>query len=239
MKGGGGMQDICIFKRVEKKYPIDEGKKDMLLSLIKDRLVADSHGKSTICSLYLDTPDRQLIRASIDARTYKEKLRIRSYGVPQKDTQVFLEIKKKYKGVVYKRRVKMPLSTAEEYISNGTPPFDSQIMREIDYAMKFYRHPKPSMLIAYEREAFFSKEDEGLRITFDKNIRFRDNEKDMTVGAEGTKIIEDGRYILEIKTNGGMPLWLAEALDKCKIFPSSFSKYGISHLMTLQKPIPR
>ena len=142
------MQDICIFKRVEKKYPIDESKKDMLLSLIKDRLVADSHGKSTICSLYLDTPDRQLIRASIDARTYKEKLRIRSYGVPQKDTMVFLEIKKKYKGVVYKRRVKMPLSTAEEYISNGTPPFDSQIMREIDYAMKFYRHPKPSMLIA-------------------------------------------------------------------------------------------
>ncbi len=233
------MQDICIFKRVEKKYPIDSRKKDMLLSLIKDKLVSDPHGKSTICSMYLDTPDRQLIRASIEARTYKEKLRIRSYGVPQKDTMVFLEIKKKYKGVVYKRRVKMTLRDAEEYIATGVSPVQSQIMREIDYAMKFYRHPKPSMLIAYEREAFFSKEDDGLRLTFDKNIRFRENVTDMTSGADGTKIIDDGKYILEIKTNGGMPLWLSEALDKCGIYPSSFSKYGISHLMTLKNAAPR
>lgn len=238
-KGGCGMQDICIFKRVEKKYPIDDCKKDMLLSLINEKLVSDPHGKSTVCSLYLDTPDRQLIRASIDARIYKEKLRIRSYGVPQKDTKVFLEIKKKYKGVVYKRRVKMSLQDAEQYISTGKSPLQSQIMREIDYAMRFYRHPKPSMLIAYEREAYFSKEDEGLRLTFDKNIRFRENELDISKGDHGTKITDEGKYILEIKTNGGMPLWLSEALDKCKIYPSRFSKYGTAHLITLKNTISR
>lgn len=239
MKGGGKMQDICIFKRVEKKYHIDTAKKDMLLSLIREYLVTDSHGKSTVCSMYLDTPDRQLIRASIDARTYKEKLRIRSYGVPQKDTKVFFEIKKKYKGVVYKRRVKMTLADAEEYLATGKSPIQSQIMSEIDYAMRFYRYPKPSMLIAYEREAYFSKGDDGLRITFDKNIRFRENDPDMTAGAHGTKIIDDDKYILEIKTNGGMPLWLSEALDKCKIYPSSFSKYGTAHLITLKNSVPR
>lgn len=239
MKGGGAVQDICIFKRVEKKYSIDSAKKDMLLSLINKKLVSDPHGKSTVCSTYLDTPDRQLIRTSIDARTYKEKLRIRSYGVPQKDTKVFLEIKKKYKGVVYKRRVKMTLADAEEYLATGKSPIQSQIMREIDYAMRFYRYPKPSMLIAYEREAYFSREDDGLRLTFDKNIRFRGNDLDMTAGAHGTKIIDDGKYILEIKTTGGMPLWLSKALDKCEIFPSSFSKYGTAHLITLKNSVPR
>ena len=173
------MKDILIFKRVEKKYRIDESKKNMLLAMIIDNLKADPHGKSTICSVYLDTPDRLLIRNSIDARTYKEKLRIRSYGTPKPETDVFLEIKKKYKGVVHKRRVKMPLEKALEYVSTGKTDINNQIMREIDYAMHFYRHPAPSILIAYERDAYFGKDDEGLRLTFDRNIRFREENTDL------------------------------------------------------------
>ncbi len=229
------MKDILIFKRVEKKYRINESKKNMLLAMIIDRLKADPYGNSTICSVYLDTPDRLLIRNSIDARTYKEKLRIRSYGVPQKDTQVFLEIKKKYKGVVHKRRVKMPLTDALEYVSTGKTNIDSQIMREIDYAMHFYGHPAPSMLIAYERDAYFGKEDDGLRLTFDRNIRFREQNTDLTQGDHGEKILPDGEYVLEIKTNGGMPMWLSSALDKLKIYPLGFSKYANAHYISLEK----
>lgn len=229
------MQDICIFKRVEKKYPVDTQKKNMLLNAVSHRLVADAHGKSTVCSLYLDTPDRLLIRNSITATTYKEKLRLRSYGTPKSDTEIFFEIKKKYKGVVYKRRVKMPLSVAEEYIRTGKMPIKSQIMSEIDYTMRFYRSPMPSMLIAYEREAYFSKDDDGLRITFDTAIRYRDTELDMTVGSHGTEITDKDRWIMEIKTNGGMPIWLAEALDQCEIYPSRFSKYANAHLLTLKE----
>lgn len=233
------MKDILIFKRVEKKYRIDESKKNMLLAEIDDNLVPDPHGKSTICSVYLDTPDRQLIRASIDARTYKEKLRIRSYGTPKTDTNVFLEIKKKYKGVVHKRRVKLPLADALEYVSTGKTNIDTQIMREIDYAMHFYRHPAPSMLIAYERDAYFGKEDEGLRLTFDHSIRFREQDTDLTKGSFGEKILPEGEYVLEIKTNGGMPLWLSDALDKLKIYPTSFSKYANAHYMSLTTPVPK
>ncbi len=229
------MKDILIFKRVEKKYRIDESKKNMLLALIIDHLKADPHGNSTICSVYLDTPDRLLIRNSIDARTYKEKLRIRSYGVPQDETDVFLEIKKKYKGVVHKRRVKMPLKDALEYVYTGKTGTDSQIMREIDYAMKFYKSPAPSMLIAYERDAYFGKNDEGLRLTFDRNIRFREDNTELTAGSFGEYILPEGEYVLEIKTNGGMPLWLSNALDKLKIYPTSFSKYANAHLLCLKK----
>ena len=229
------MKDILIFKRVEKKYRIDESKKNMLLAMIIDNLKADPHGKSTICSVYLDTPDRLLIRNSIEARTYKEKLRIRSYGTPKPETDVFLEIKKKFKGVVHKRRVKMPLEKALEYVSTGKTDINNQIMREIDYAMHFYRHPAPSMLIAYERDAYFGKDDEGLRLTFDRNIRFREENTDLADGAYGEKILPDGEYVLEIKTNGGMPLWLSSALDKLKIYHTGFSKYANAHYISLEK----
>ena len=115
-------KDLYIFKRVEKKYRVSTLQKERLLDIIGDKLIPDEHGKSTVCSLYLDTPTYLLIRNSIEARTYKEKLRLRSYGVPTGDTRVFLEIKKKFEGVVYKRRVSMSLDEAKTYINGGGSP---------------------------------------------------------------------------------------------------------------------
>ncbi len=218
--------DIYIFRRVEKKYRVTQQEKDALLSEIGSYLTPDPHGRSTICSLYLDTPDFLLIRNSIDARTYKEKLRLRSYGTPSGESKVFLEIKKKFKGVVYKRRVSMTLKQAEEYIVGGICPESSQIMDEIEYAMNFYRRPKPRVLIAYERDAYFVENTPTLRLTFDSKIRYRAEDLFLEHGTEGEKILPDGEYILEIKTDGAMPLWLSHALAKCNILPSSFSKYG-------------
>lgn len=229
------MRDIFVFKRVEKKYRINKAKKMQLLSLINSRLIPDAHGVSTVCSLYLDTPDHLLIRNSIDAKTYKEKLRLRCYNVPGLDSKVFLEIKKKFKKVVYKRREAMELSDAYEYIAHGMKPFDSQIMREIDYTMKRYGFPQPSMLVAYEREAYFAPEYSHLRITFDSNIRFREENLRLENGNQGTHILPEDELILEIKTDASMPLWLSEALDKCGIYPSSFSKYGTAYRSTLIK----
>lgn len=233
------MQDICIFKRVEKKYRISCAKRDELLSCIGSRLVSDAHGKSTVCSLYLDTPDRLLIRNSISAVSYKEKLRIRSYGIPREEGKVFLEIKKKYKGVVYKRRVSMTLTEAEHYLESGEKTEESQIMREIDYAMQCYCHPKPSMLIACEREAFYVTDLPNLRLTFDTAVRYRENalssEDGLTSahGADGKKMISDDTVLLEMKTDGAMPLWLSHALNGLQIYPTSFSKYGTAYLETL------
>ena len=227
------LKDIFIFERVEKKYRITVEQASTLVDAIKDKLIPDSHGISTICSLYLDTPNHLLIRNSIDAKAYKEKLRIRSYGTPTIDDKVFLEIKKKLKGIVYKRRVALPLWQVQEYINSGNPPIASQVMSEIDYAMNFYKHPKPSMLIAYEREAFFVKDDPNVRITFDTGIRFREKNLFLESGTEGTHILPDDAVIMEIKTAGAMPMWLSSVLNSAGIFPSSFSKYGTAYFQTL------
>ena len=229
------MDPICIFQRIEKKYRLSRLQRQMLLGEIGGRLLPDVYGRSTVLSLYLDTPDHLLIRNSLDAGAYKEKLRLRSYGTPRADSAVFLELKKKYKGVVYKRRVSMTLRDAERYFRTGEAAGDSQIMREIDYAMDFYRRPAPAMLIACEREAFTAKEAPDLRLTFDENIRARDSALRLDLGSAGTRILPEQEILLEIKTGGAMPLWLSGALDRCRIRPSSFSKYGAAYLQSLER----
>lgn len=236
------MKDLCIFKRYEKKYRLTLAQKEQLLSRMAKRLTPDPHGRSTICSLYLDTPDYRLIRQSMEARTYKEKLRLRSYGTPTAQERVFLEIKKKYKGVVYKRRERMTLAEAKRYLTDGTKPVNSQIMREIDYAMAFYRHPRPSMLLCYERDAYYDKEDPNLRITFDTGIRYRAETLDLAEGTDGTAILPADAVLMEIKTAGAMPLWLSHLLDEHGIYPTSFSKYAHCyqhHLLHKETPYER
>ena len=227
-------KDGFIFKRVEKKYLLDSSKREALLEAISPMLIPDSYGRSTISSFYLDTPDYRIIRASIAAKeeghAYKEKLRLRAYGTPDDGSQVFLEIKKKYKGVVYKRRISLTLAEAMDYINGGASPPDSQIMREIDYAMNFYCHPKPAALVSYERDAFFVRDLPAIRITFDSNVRYRSDDLDLSHGSRGKILIPDGVSIMEIKTDVAMPLWLSHVLDRQKIYPSSFSKYGNAYL---------
>ena len=202
----------------------------MLYNLIEDKIDCDEYGKSTVSNIYLDTPDFLLIRNSIDAKSYKEKLRIRSYGVPNDDSKVFFEIKKKYKGIVYKRRLSLTCNQVSDYIENGIRPTDSQIMREIDWCMKIYENPKPKVVLSYEREAFYWKNDKDIRLTFDRNVRYRMNDLSLQKGSSGVRIIPEDSILMEIKTPGSMPIELAEILSLCKIYPSSFSKYGKAYL---------
>lgn len=223
------MSDICIFRRIEKKYLLTEAQHRALMERIGGHLQPDEYGRSTVCSLYLDTPDFRLIRQSIDATTYKEKIRLRSYGTPGADSRVFLELKKKYDGVVYKRRVAITERQAEAYLRSGIKPFDSQIFRELDYAMQFYGGPKASVVLCYEREAFTVPSAPNLRLTFDTHVRYRDTALLLTAGTAGEEILPPGMAVLEIKTDGAMPLWLARALDECAVRPASFSKYGTAY----------
>ena len=217
-------KDNFTFKRVEKKYLLTDVERKALLEKISPMLVPDKYGHSTISSLYLDTPDFRIIRASIEAKeqghAYKEKLRLRTYGTPTADSKTFLEIKKKYKGVVYKRRIALTLAEAMDYINGGKKPPDSQIMREIDYSMRFYLHPKPAAVVSYERDAFSVRDLPALRITFDSAVRYRNTDLDLTYGFS----------LMEIKTDGAMPLWLSRMLDELKIYPASYSKYGRAYM---------
>ena len=220
------MADICIFKRIEKKCFLTEEKYEQLLTYLGDRVKMDKYGRHTICNIYLDTPDFLLIRNSIDAKVYKEKLRLRSYGTPNSDSKVFLEIKKKYKGVVYKRRVVLSLSDAMEYIVTGKMPMQSQIMDEIEYAMNFYGRPAPAVVLCYEREAFKVNDYPQVRLTFDRNVRYRTDNLLLEHGHSGKCIIPKNAVLLEIKTDEAMPLFLSDALSSLEIYPTSFSKYA-------------
>ena len=217
------------FRRIEKKYLLNRETFNAFFSGIRNRIVGDEYGKSTICSAYLDTPDYRLIRTSLDAEDYKEKLRLRSYGKAAENGTVFLEIKKKCGGVVYKRRISTQYASAIDYITNGVALPDSQIQREIDYAMSFYGRPRPMSVICYEREAFFVSELPALRITFDTNVRCRLDSTALTDPPDGTLLLPDDTVIMEIKTDGAMPLWLTNRLDCCGIIPHSSSKYGTAY----------
>ncbi len=234
------MDATFIFKRIEKKYLLTERQFENLFRKIGGFLRPDEYGRSTVLSLYLDTPDYRLIRSSIEAVDYKEKLRVRSYGTASPDSTVFFELKKKYEGVVYKRRASMTYTQAQKYLFEGIRPFDSQILSEIDWAMKLYRQPKPKMMIACEREAWFDEEHPDLRLTFDRNIRYRQTQLDLAKGSAGFALLPQDTVLLEIKTAGAMPLWLANALDEEKILPGSFSKYGAAYtrfLNTRKQPM--
>lgn len=220
-----------IFRRYERKYLINAEQYEALNKMTSELFEPDEFGKSVIMNIYFDTPNDMLIRRSLDKPIYKEKLRLRTYGVPDDDSNAFVEIKKKFKKVVYKRRVKMKYSEACDYLINGAPPPKrKQITDEVDWFLKFYGEVKPAMVITYERQAMFAKENKDLRITYDSNILWRREDLDLRHGAYGNVLLPPGYYLMEIKIPGSMPVWLARMLDELKIYPTSYSKYGMAYI---------
>ena len=193
--------------------------------------VPDKYGESNICNIYFDTPNFRIIRNSIEKPVYKEKLRLRCYGTPDDQSKCFLEIKKKYKGIVYKRRISSNYSDGYQYL---TDKFDnipeSQIKDEIEFFKKFYEHPKEKADIFYRRLAFYDKEDCNIRITFDRDIKYRFYDLDLKNGIFGKKLLPEDKVIMEIKTSGAVPLWIAKMLDELKVYPVPFSKYGNAYI---------
>lgn len=214
------------FARNEKKYFLTPLQQEFLLCRMSRHMSADRYGKYKICNIYYDTDDWRLIRASIEKPIYKEKLRARSYGVPAEGGKVFAELKKKFDGTVYKRRITADPDTAQKFLLGLIPGARfGQIGREIERFCEFYR-PVPKVFIGYERTAFAGIEEPELRITFDTDLRWRDTELDLRLGDFGEPIIPHDRILMEVKAPGACPLWLSEALSKAKAYPTSFSKYG-------------
>jgi len=220
-------------RRVEKKYLLSAERYQVLRERLDPMIEPDEFFSSTVCSLYYDTRDYEIIRRSIEKPVYKEKLRMRSYNVPGDNSTVFVELKKKYKGVVFKRRITMKLPEAEAYLSGRAPaPKPCQISREIDWFLKT-NDVIPRVFIGCDRQAFVAKDDHEVRITFDHNIRWRDTDLDLRSGADGQPVTEPGQVLMELKCAGGLPLWLAHLLSELKIYPQGFSKYGIAYKTNL------
>ena len=213
------------FKRCEKKYLLTKAQYNAVRLGMAVHMKPDEHPHYSIGNIYYDTEHYDLIRSSLEKPVYKEKLRMRSYGVPGDRDRVFVEIKKKYDGVVYKRRITMEMQDAARYLNGMQNGDGSQISREIDWFLRFYR-PEPKVFIAYDREAYAAKDGGELRITFDTALRARSNDVDLRCGDHGVPLLPEDKYLMEIKIPGTAPMWLARLLSENGIFPTSFSKYG-------------
>ena len=224
------------FMRYEMKYLVTAEQRRAIMGMMNKFMEPDEYGRSTICNIYYDTPDMRLVRRSIEKPVYKEKLRVRCYGTASADDKVFVELKKKYDEVVYKRRVSMRESEAENYLEGrNDSPKQNQIVSELDYFISEYKGLAPAAYIAYDREAYFAKDDPNLRITFDDNILWRDYDISLTQGVYGNTLLNSGQSLMEIKVSAAMPLWLTHMLSEQKIFKINFSKYGNAYKAMMGK----
>ena len=219
-----------VFKRYELKYMLTTEQKKKVLAAMEPYMKLDKYGRTTIRNLYYDTDTYLLIRRSIEKPTYKEKLRIRSYSQATPDSTVFVELKKKFKHVVYKRRISLTNDEAMEWLS-GKRHTDkhTQISEEVDYFLDYYKSLHPTVFLSYEREAYYSNDGTDFRLTFDDTILCRQEELSLTSEVYGTPILPEGKVLMEIKCSGGIPLWMTEVLSREKIFKTSFSKYGTAY----------
>lgn len=220
------------FQRYEYKYRITAEQYVRLLEVMKTTMKLDEFGRNTINNIYFDTPDFLLIRRSLEKPAYKEKLRVRWYGARQEKTPIYIELKKKYKGVVYKRRIKRNWTETKGYFKHHQPlpeKDQGQITKELDYFMDFYQSLRPALFLGYEREAFYGLEKKEFRMTFDFNIRCTQGEILHQKDNNGIRVIEQDQVLLEVKTGEGLPTWLLDFFAKEEIYRSSFSKYGTAY----------
>ena len=233
------MDAQMTFKRYEVKYVLTRRQRDMLAEAMTGHLALDQYGRHTIRNIYFDTDSFRLVRDSIDKPLYKEKLRVRSYQKATGDSTVFVELKKKYESVVYKRRLALPHRLAMDALVTGRPlPEDSQIAREIESFRAFYGPTLlPAMLLCYEREAYAPVDGTDFRLTLDENIRWRTDDIDLSGSALGQMILPADSVLMELKSPGGYPRWMVDFLSENKIYKTSFSKYGTAYqqLMAAEK----
>ena len=223
-----------VFKRYELKYMLTLDQKEKVLAAMEPYMKIDKYGRTTIRNLYYDTDIYLLIRRSIEKPAYKEKLRIRSYSQADADSTVFVELKKKYKHVVYKRRISLPETEAVEWLSREQHCHKhTQISEEVDYFLDYYKTLHPAVFLSYEREAFYANDGSDFRVTFDDTILCRQDDLSLESEVYGTPILPEGKVLMEIKCSGGIPIWMTKTLSEEHIYKTSFSKYGTAYQTTI------
>ena len=243
-----------IFERREKKFLVEQQRLESFLNKIHTHLTPDERGVTKVSSLYYDTPENTLISRSLEKPVYKEKLRIRAYGEVSSDSIVFVELKKKFKGIVYKRRFGCALNDSYAFMQNGKGMSDtflcSQEMQgqtmsdttlakrnylEVKACKNRYRKLEPKMLIVTNRLALYTNDGSGVRLTIDFQPCFDSQNLKLDSQAPHQSLIDEDVCILEIKSANALPMWMIEAMSEARIRPQSFSKYG--HAFKISKEV--
>lgn len=229
---------IEVFNRYENKYFLSQVQLDRVLKEVEQHMVPDQFNGDrntySISNIYFDTSDDYLIRTSLSRPSYKEKLRLRAYGIPDRNDIAFLEMKRKFNGLVNKRRTKIPLQEGYRFAAGGgivelSKEMNAQVIREISCMVRRYGSLEPKVMIAYDRLAYFEKSNPDLRISFDTNIRSRRCNLRLEEGNHGALLIPKGVWLMEIKTASAAPLWLTGLLAREDLYKRSFSKYGYEY----------
>lgn len=224
------MEAITVMKRYEMKFILTKDQLVAFKNALNGHMVVDKYGKTSIASIYYDTPNYQLIRTSIEKPKFKEKIRLRSYGLAKANDTVYLELKRKAEGVVYKRRVKTDESNANHFLKHELDELDScnQIAKELLYFRNYYKVLEPKIMIIYDRTSY-EELDGDIRLTIDESPRYRTYDLNLHTSMDGNLLLEPGSAILEIKVQKNMPLWLTNILSNNKIYKTSFSKVGTAY----------
>lgn len=215
------------FLRNEKKYILSQENYDKINNKLKNFILPDKYPSNQLMTVYYDSDDYKLINKSIEKPLYKEKLRIRSYGPPLDNDKIFVELKRKFDGVVYKQRTK---ATYKDVLNNiyDCEFDDKQVGKEIKYLFGIYKDLKPKIFISCNRTYYIGKDNNDLRITFDDNLKYRLGDAYLNKNIND-KLLTD-KKIMEIKVKGAFPLWLSRILNELKIYPTSYSKVGNAYL---------
>ncbi len=229
-----------VFNRYELKFILDKSMAQEMIQALKGHVMLDQYGDGEgfyrIINLYYDTEDHLFFHETVNRQEFRQKLRLRAYNKVSIDTPVFLEIKKKYDGVVYKRRTMLTLQDAYAFLAKGQEQQDYsvydasnvQILGEVAFLKRFYSLA-PKVVVSYDRQAFLGIKENDLRITFDSNLRKRESDLKLESGPWGELFMDASSYILEIKVNGRIPLWLAQILSGFQCWRQGYSKYTSSY----------
>lgn len=224
-----------VFKRREKKFLLSKEQFEKVVKKIIDHgMTYDAYCKDgrpyAIYNIYFDDDNNAVIRHSVSHPKFKEKFRVRSYVVPDNDDTVYLEIKRKIKGTVVKRRVGLTYAEAKRFIFEHQRPetddyLKNKVLDEIEYYFKVY-DPSPKLYLSYRRVAFFGANDPDFRVTFDRDITVRRYDTELSKGPYGEQLLHENEMLMEIKITEAIPKWFSDILAEEKIFMTSFSKYG-------------
>ncbi len=227
------MSKQMFFKRHEMKYKLTYKEYKYLVDLMKKYMQIDEYKRNKITNIYYDTEDYKVIRNSLEKPKYKEKLRMRMYGDTEINDKVFVELKKKFKGIVYKRRI--ILDKNDQIFEIEKINMDNQVLKEIKYFLSLYNEIKPMIHLSYYREAYKGIEDSEFRMTFDFDIKVRNEDITFLSSRYDKNILDDDTVILEVKTVSGLPNWLLDFFKENEILQTSFSKYGEAYKKYLIK----
>lgn len=230
--------------RYERKYLVPYELLDRLRNrvngFVRPDIYTNGNGSKlpqyTVRSIYFDSRQMECHSEKLEGVELRKKFRIRTYNQAEPDSVAVFEIKKKIANRIYKHRAfawwkdvpaLLATSDIEQYIHQKQEECSS-----LDEASRFFFHLKkrnmqPTVLVVYEREAYHGLLDDGVRITYDKNIRsmiYPDMQ--MMFTNHGLKHLFEKHFILEIKYfTEKMPTWAKSIVDEFKLRHEAISKY--------------